>query len=67
MMTCPYAVRNNLPFLMCKLLMKEGVDYAKADSGGKAFCAYQHFCPRTKRNENTENARKCYEYHSQKS
>lgn len=66
MYVCPNAIRTALPFLMCRLLMKDGADYTKSDVGATAFCAYQHYCPNTRRAENTDNAKKCYEYHLSK-
>nr|DAH14930.1 MAG TPA: hypothetical protein [Bacteriophage sp.] len=63
---CPYAVRKpQLDFLLCKLLMKDGVNYFNVREGVTAMCAHQRHCNCTKRVENTEGAQSCYQYHSE--
>lgn len=59
---CPAALRKNIhPFLMCTLEMKEGVDYNKRENAIQSICAYQHYCPCTKRTENTADYKECYD------
>jgi hypothetical protein len=62
---CPYAVRQaEMSFIICAYIMEKGVDYSKIQNAARIFCAHQHYCPETKRAENTEMAKQCYEYHS---
>lgn len=59
--TCPAQIRKNThPFLMCELAKEEGVDYNLRENAQKIFCACQHYCPHTKRPENTEGYKDCY-------
>ena len=58
---CPAQIRKNThPFLMCELAKKEGVDYNLRENALTIVCAYQHYCPHTKRIENTEGFKACY-------
>lgn len=58
---CPAQIRKNIhPFLMCELAKKEGVDYNLRENAQTIFCACQHYCPQTKRAENTEGCKACY-------
>lgn len=61
---CPSAIRKNIfDFLMCEHLKEDGVDYNLKENARKASCIHQHYCPCTKRSENTAQYRECYEYH----
>lgn len=65
--SCPNAVRKNqYAFIMCKAMMDKQTDYNITANAYRAFCAYQHQCPSTKRAENTDRARACYSYQTQK-
>ena len=58
---CPAALRRNIhPFLMCSLELKVGVDYNLRENARGAICVYQHYCPCTKREENTADYKECY-------
>lgn len=62
---CPAAERKNIyPFLICKLMKEEGVDYNLRENAQKISCVNQHYCPCTKRNENTSKSKDCYEFHT---
>ena len=65
---CPYAVRlkcvNN--GLVCKNAMKDGVDYNLQKNALEVFCACQRYCPTERKVINSDGAKQCYEYHSQK-
>ena len=59
---CPAQIRKNThPFLMCELLKQENTDYNLRDNASKIACVCQHYCPNTKRAENTAEYRECYE------
>ena len=58
---CPNQHRaRTMGFLLCKAYMKDGEDYNVKENAMKAICAYQYYCPRTKRQENTKCAKECY-------
>lgn len=58
---CPAQIRKNVhPFLMCELAKEDGVDYNLRENAYKIACPYQHYCPHTKRPENTAEYEKCY-------
>ena len=58
---CPAQIRKNThPFLMCELAKKEGVDYNPRENAYTIVCACQHYCPHTKRVENTDAFKACY-------
>ncbi len=65
---CPYSkpmkIINN--GLVCIKIMKEGIDYNLKENCYSVFCACQRYCPTEKRIINSDEAKKCYEYHSQK-
>lgn len=64
---CPYAVKDVAnKFLMCKTLMKDGVDYTVKENALRCFCAYQRYCKCVSGVINSEGAKSCYEFHSQK-
>ena len=59
---CPYATRAiSINGLLCKDLMKDGVDYNKRENTYNCICIYQQFCFRTQQMENTEMAERCYQ------
>lgn len=59
---CPNSHRTkHHRFLLCKHLMKDGVNYQDIDNACDVMCAHQHFCPTTKQTENTPQAKECYQ------
>lgn len=62
---CPYAIRlksiGNV--LLCKKIMKQGVDYNLQNNASTVFCCCQRFCRDLRKNVNSDGAKKCYEYH----
>jgi len=48
---------------MCEYLKEDGVDYNLKENARKVSCIHQHYCPCTKRSENTAQYKECYEYH----
>ncbi len=59
---CPAQIRKNIfDFLMCEFQKKDGVDYNLKDNARGIMCVNQHYCPCTKRNENTADYKACYE------
>ena len=64
---CPYAapkkcINNSL---VCRKIMKQGIDYNLPQNCYSVFCACQRYCKTEKRVVNSDEAKKCYEYHSQ--
>lgn len=58
---CPAQIRTNIhPLLMCSLMKKEGEDYNLRENATKIYCVCQHYCPCTKRPENTAQYKECY-------
>lgn len=58
---CPFATRMvQHRYIMCKALMKEGVNYADIMNASKVFCPYQYYCRMTGRTENTDRGQDCY-------
>ena len=61
---CPYQYRKaGVRLLLCKGIMKRlGIqETASVVQLAQAYCAHQKFCPVSRRVENTEQARGCYE------
>lgn len=59
---CPAQIRKNIhPFLMCELLKKDNVDYNLRENALTIACPNQHYCPCTKRPENTAEYKVCYD------
>lgn len=59
---CPNAIkREEHKFLMCKLAMKDGVDYHLTENALKTYCACQRYCQCEKGVINSDGAKKCYE------
>lgn len=62
MYVCPNAVRaKTISLLLCRALMTQGVNYKEKKNALQAVCAFQRYCPLTKRAENLDNARGCFE------
>ena len=63
---CPlrFENRKQYGFLLCKKLMKSGVDYNKRENALQSICAFQYKCPKTGLQENTESAKRCYKHQS---
>lgn len=58
---CPYSYKEkNNQILLCKKLMKDGINYAKLDNATNALCGEQFYCPILKENINTKEAEQCY-------
>lgn len=59
---CPMAVKMaQHNFIMCKRLMKDGVNYGIAENAKSCICGYQRKCPETNTMINTLLAKNCYE------
>ena len=59
---CPYSIRmKQHSMLLCKRSMKEGVNYTLKENVWPAVCVEQFYCHITKRMENTQEAKKCYQ------
>lgn len=58
---CPMRCQDerHFKFLLCRFLMKEGVDYTKLENALTAVCRHQFRCPKTGKQENSEEAKKC--------
>lgn len=57
---CPHARQVvGMDILTCQKMMQEGKVYRTPADHLEIYCPYQSFCGVTRRNENTEEAKKC--------
>lgn len=57
---CQNAERiKEIDFLVCEKMKKEGKTYKTVAEYTQIYCPFQFYCGKTRRNENTDDARNC--------